>query len=82
MAEQNAAPGWYDDGQGKQRWWTGKRWSLSWAAANDSARHGLSPWVTVLGVLFGALIVFAVAFGVYEMVVAWDNSWNSFNSTF
>lgn len=25
----NAAPGWYDDGAGQQRWWDGSRWTVN-----------------------------------------------------
>lgn len=26
----NAAPGWYDDGTGRQRWWGGSAWTDQW----------------------------------------------------
>ncbi|WP_382307240.1 DUF2510 domain-containing protein [Herbiconiux sp. UC225_62] len=27
----NAAPGWYDDGAGRQRWWDGVQWTANYA---------------------------------------------------
>lgn len=33
-----AAPGWYDDGTGKQRWWDGARWTDLYA---DFGGHGV-----------------------------------------
>lgn len=76
MNERSTPPGWYDDGQGKQRWWSGQRWSISWIAANEPSRHRLPRWVVVAAILVGALVVFAVGFYLYEADQAWNNAWN------
>jgi hypothetical protein len=77
MSNQRAQPGWYDDGQGKQRWWTGKRWSISWLAANTQTRHRMPAWIVVAGIAVGCLIIFASSFYIYEAIQAWDASWNN-----
>lgn len=37
----NAAPGWYDDGAGRQRWWDGEQWTEQYQDAAPAAPAGI-----------------------------------------
>lgn len=40
MGVGQAAPGWYDDGSGRQRWWDGSQWQQY---APESEHHSTGP---------------------------------------
>jgi len=53
--------GWYNDGSGRMRWWTGQSWSESVAAPTATPNKRLPKWPFVVGGVVVVLVVVGIA---------------------
>lgn len=68
---QNPAPGWYDDGSGRQRWWDGTAWGpfATAQASSPEAPTTVKPknpagtWAAITGAIALVLSIFGSAAG-------------------
>lgn len=64
----SASAGWYDDGQGRLRWWDGAQWTDSYAASATDTGSAPPPSGTAPKNLWGVLSLIA---GIVGILLAW-----------